>query len=230
MAEAGGGEGEGEGCCLSAMVESGEEGGGVESHRYYLARRTLLEMLADRRYDVSPIPGGAAQTLAEFRAWWLDKPDLDRLSFSAALLSNPSQKVRVIFCGTDPVKVSTIREIYKGLKNESSTRLILVVQSKMTFKSREAIKDIFSSKVEIFQITDLLVNITKHFLIPKHEVLTQEEKNELLKKYSVEDKQLPRMLETDAIARYYGLEKGTVMKVTYDGELTGSHVTYRCIM
>lgn len=41
--------------------------------------------------------------------------------------------------------------------------------------------------------------------------------------------QLPRMLRTDAIARYYGLEKGQVVKVTYDGDMTRSHVTYRCV-
>lgn len=37
------------------------------------------------------------------------------------------------------------------------------------------------------------------------------------------------MLETDAVARYYGLGKGTVVKFTYDSELTVDHVTYRCI-
>lgn len=38
------------------------------------------------------------------------------------------------------------------------------------------------------------------------------------------------MLEKDAVARYYGLQKGTVVKVTYEGELTGTHVTYRCVL
>lgn len=41
--------------------------------------------------------------------------------------------------------------------------------------------------------------------------------------------QLPRMLETDAVARYYGFDKGTVVKVIYDGELTGKRVAYRCV-
>ncbi|KAJ0043878.1 hypothetical protein Pint_18197 [Pistacia integerrima] len=78
-------------------------------------------------------------------------------------------------------------------------------------------------------ITDLLINITKHVLKPNHQVLTDQEKDRVLKKYSIEEKQLPRMLKKDAIARYYGLERGQVVKVTYSGEITESHVTYRCV-
>lgn len=113
---------------------------------------------------------------------------------------------------------------------ENLSRLILVLQSKMTSKAREAIKDIFKFKVETFHITELLVNITKHVLKPRHDILTENEKQKLLKKFNVEDSQLPRMLETDAVARYYGLRRGQVVKVTYDGELTRSHVSYRCVM
>jgi DNA-directed RNA polymerase I, II, and III subunit RPABC1 len=40
------------------------------------------------------------------------------------------------------------------------------------------------------QITDLLVNITKHVLKPKHRVLTDQEKKRLLKKYNIEEKQV----------------------------------------
>lgn len=42
--------------------------------------------------------------------------------------------------------------------------------------------------------------------------------------------QLPMMLESDAIARYYGLEKGQVVKVSYAGGIPHSLVTYRCVV
>lgn len=42
--------------------------------------------------------------------------------------------------------------------------------------------------------------------------------------------QLPRMLETDPVARYYGLEKGQVVKVTYSGEFIDSLLTYRAVL
>uniref|UniRef100_A0A0E0MJI1 RNA polymerase subunit H/Rpb5 C-terminal domain-containing protein n=1 Tax=Oryza punctata TaxID=4537 RepID=A0A0E0MJI1_ORYPU len=209
--------------CIASMIDRGS----VESHRLFLARRTAMEMLRDRGYSVPEAE--IARTLPEFRAWWAEKPGIERLAFTTTLVSDTSKKVQLVFCPPEPVKVATIREIYLQTKEENLSRLILILQSKILSRAREAIKEIFKFKVDIFQATDLLVNITKHVLKPKHEVLSADQKAKLLKEYNVEDSQLPRMLETDAVARYYGFDKGTVVKVTYDSELTGKRVAYRCV-
>ncbi|XP_008245417.1 PREDICTED: DNA-directed RNA polymerase V subunit 5C-like, partial [Prunus mume] len=136
----------------------------------------------------------------------------------------------VIFCGTEEIRKQTMCGIYAGLPNkENIHQLILVLQSKMNSYARKELEK-YPFKVETFHICDLLVNITKHALNPKLEILTAEEKNKLLTKYKLEDKQLPLMLETDGIARYYGLEKGKVVKVTYCGGVVGSLRTYRCVV
>jgi DNA-directed RNA polymerase I, II, and III subunit RPABC1 len=64
---------------------------GVESQRLFLARRTALEMLRDRGYSVPE--ADLARTLPEFRAWWSETPEIERLSFSTTLASDPSNKV-----------------------------------------------------------------------------------------------------------------------------------------
>ncbi|KAK7336477.1 hypothetical protein VNO77_17019 [Canavalia gladiata] len=220
-------EGEGEveevGGCLSKYMDDGS----IESHRYYLSRRTTLEMLRDRGYS---IPSSEIDlSLSQFRALHGHSPDIDRLRFSATHSSNPSKRVLVIFCGPGVVKVTTVRNIAGQIVNKDTlTGLILIVQNQITSQALKAV-NLFSFKVEIFQITDLLVNITKHVLKPKHDVLTDQQKQNLLKKYNIEEKQLPRMLQTDAVARYYGLERGQVVEVTYSGEITQMHVTYRCV-
>ncbi|OIW15473.1 hypothetical protein TanjilG_32877 [Lupinus angustifolius] len=209
--------------CLSSFIDDGS----IESHRYYLSRRTALEMLKDRGYSVPP--SEIEISLSEFRVIHGQNPDVDRLRFSATHHSDPSKRILVIFCGPGVVKVNVIRNIAGQIVNrETLTGLILIVQNQITAQALKSVK-IFSFKVEIFQITDLLVNITKHVLKPQHEVLTEQEKQNLLKKYSLEEKQLPRMLQTDAISKYYGLERGQVVKVTYNGEVTQLHVTYRCV-
>ncbi|CAL9246082.1 unnamed protein product [Arabidopsis halleri] len=209
--------------CLSKYVDPSSE----ESHRYYLARQNALQMLRDRGYQVSD--EDINLSLHDFRAVYGERPDVDRLRISAQHRSDSSKKVKVVFFGTGMVKVNAIRSIAADvLSQETVTGLILVLQSHVTNQALKAI-ELFSFKVEIFQITDLLVNITKHSLKPQHQVLNDEEKTTLLKKFSIEEKQLPRISKKDAIVRYYGLEKGQVVKVNYRGELTESHVAYRCV-
>ncbi|OWM78907.1 DNA-directed RNA polymerase V subunit 5A-like [Punica granatum] len=211
------------GQCLSTYIDQGS----IESHRYYLARRTLLEMLHDRGYVVPQ--SDLNQSLEEFRAACTQNPDVERLRICSAHRSDHSKRIMAIFCGPSIVKVNVMRHIGSQIANKDSlSGLILVLQSEITNPAMKHVEN-WAFKVEIFQITDLLVNITKHVLKPKHRVLTEDEKQKLLKKYSIHEKQLPRMLLKDAIARYYGLEKGQVVKITHSGEITGSHVTYRCV-
>lgn len=56
-------------------------------------------------------------------------------------------------------------------------RAILIVQQAMTAFAKQAIVEICHQEglnIETFQETELLVNITKHVLVPQHQVLTKE--------------------------------------------------------
>ncbi|CAI9099696.1 OLC1v1036556C1 [Oldenlandia corymbosa var. corymbosa] len=209
--------------CLSSFIDTGS----LESHRYYLSRRTVLEMLRDRGYA---IPDAEIElSLQGFRDYYGEDPDVSRLRISASHKDDPNQKIMVIFSGPGAVKVNTVREIGSDIMNKGAlSRLMLIVQKQPTSQATKAL-ELFPFKVEVFRITDLLVNITKHILKPKHQLLTPAEKQNLLEKYNVEEKQLPRMLQKDAIAQYYGLQKGQVVKITYSSEATETRVTYRCV-
>ena len=69
-------------------------------------------------------------------------------------------------------------------------------------------------RVEIFIGDHLLFNLTKHFLVPKHHLMTEEEQKEFLK-----DKEkgllsrLPKMYDTDPVSRYYGAKVGQIFKI-----------------
>jgi DNA-directed RNA polymerase subunit H len=74
------------------------------------------------------------------------------------------------------------------------------------------------------------IDITKHVLVPKHEILSQNEKEELLKKYGITLKQLPRIFLNDPAIRDLNPKLGDVVKITRKSPTAGEAVYYRVVI
>ena len=109
-------------------------------------------------------------------------------------------------------------------------RAILIVQEGITPFAKQGLAELSHRFfIEQFLESELLVNITEHELVPRHVPLTPHEKTQLLNRYKCKQTQLPRIQVTDPIARYYGLARGTVVKIIRKSETSGAYVTYRFV-
>lgn len=73
------------------------------------------------------------------------------------------------------------------------------------------------------------VDILSHKLVPEMKVLSEAEKNKLLSKYGVDDKQLPRMRSSDPEAMALKAAPGDIVKIGRD-DGTGKYTTYRVVV
>jgi DNA-directed RNA polymerase I, II, and III subunit RPABC1 len=110
-------------------------------------------------------------------------------------------------------------------------RAIIIMDTEVTGYAKTSLLAV-SAKVryETFTTSELLIDITEHELVPEHQVLTDEEKKQILKRYNLKDSQLPRMMLDDPISRYFGLSRGQVVKIIRASETAGRYVTYRIVI
>jgi len=74
------------------------------------------------------------------------------------------------------------------------------------------------------------MDITKHELVPKHIILSENEKEELLKRYGITIRQLPRILLSDPVIKTMNVKIGDVIKIIRKSETAGESEYYRVVV
>ena len=69
----------------------------------------------------------------------------------------------------------------------------------------------------------------QHTLIPQHRKLSEQECEEILKKYNVSRKQLPRIKNNDPAILELDPKKGDIIEIIRDSPTTGKSYFYRVV-
>jgi DNA-directed RNA polymerases I, II, and III subunit RPABC1 len=155
----------------------------------------------------------------QFRDRFGEDPRKEDLTILASKHGDPSDQVFVFYPEEVKVGVKTIKVLAERMRNEGVQRAIMVVQAAMTPFAKQCLQEMQPKYfIELFQETELLVNITKHMLVPRHNILSPAEKRTLLERYKVKDTQLPRIQFNDPVARYYGMQRGQVVRIVRASE------------
>jgi len=224
------------------------EAGEREAAKLWRAWRTVHEMVQDRGYELSDEE--VKISLDDFKnKFTSDDGSIDRkqMKFSAlpsdAMMArysnpvtasdpNPSSPdigtIWVEFLPDSSVGIKQMRAFAQYLSSNSFHTGILITNVNITPAALKIIPAVASeTRIECFVEQDLLVNITHHELVPKHVLLSKEERSALLHRYRLKDTQLPRIQLGDPVARYLGLRRGQVVKIIRKSETAGRYASYR---
>ena len=94
---------------------------------------------------------------------------------------DPSENIFVFFPEEEKVGVKMIKDYAKRMREENVMRAIIVIRSSLTPFANVVGGTAAKVYHRTLQETELLVNITDHILVPKHVLLTDEEKKTLLR-------------------------------------------------
>jgi len=223
------------------------EAGDREAARLWRAWRTVHEMVADRGYELSEEE--LRISFDDFKYQYSEGGQVARLKmrFSArptdAMIKKYSNPITpqdpnpkspdigtiwVEFLPDSSVGIKQMRTFAQYLSANNHHTGILITAVNITPAALKIIPAVASeTRIECFVEQDLLVNITHHELVPKHVLLSKEERTALLARYRLKDTQLPRIQLGDPVARYLGLRRGQVVKIIRKSETAGRYASYR---
>ena len=126
-----------------------------------------------------------------------------------------------------------VKKLGIQMNNQGIKHCIIISNEELSLQAQKMIVELDTQKAfhfEHFLISELIVNITHHELVPKHVLISDEEKESVLKKFKIKESQLPKILTTDPVARYLGLKKGQLVKIIRNSETAGLHIAYRAVI
>ncbi len=74
------------------------------------------------------------------------------------------------------------------------------------------------------------LDISKHELVPKHEVLSEEEAKELLDKLNISRGQLPKIYKNDPMVKKIKASVGDIICITRKSKTAGESKYYRVVI
>ena len=196
----------------------------------YRSRMNLLDILEERGYNVekyrkfSPAEATAAVTA------------LPSLSFKVYNKDNKLCDVR--YANISRQKLDKFFDDIEDDESENTEVIIMMIVPVSDAHHMVALKQYIKLKesgekrklrVSFFSIDTLVVNPLKHVLVPKHEILPQEQHAELMQSmYITAKSKFPEIkFHVDPIARCIGAVPGDIIKIIRPSPSAGESVIYR---
>lgn len=121
------------------------------------------------------------------------------------------------------------QSIFKNIEfNSVENHYIFIVVDPKVSKYLKELKHV--SNVELFNYSDFFVDKASYILTPPHRQLSPEESIQILEQYNVTFAQLPKILRTDPMIRYYNMPTGSICEITPVSEISGAFVRYRGVI
>lgn len=147
------------------------------------------------------------------------------------IVDMPKEKEKaIVWCvpGESTVGIASINRLQKAMKDAEIERGIIVTDGRYTHAVKQGAK---KKKIELLPKTFPAFDLFEHTLVPKHEILEDDEKTQLLAKYRVQPYQLPQISSSDPAVKAIGAQPGDILRIIRDKSPTaGEHTAYRYVI
>jgi len=170
-----------------------------------------------------------AETLIKLRGYKLIKKQKHEDAIGYVINMPKEKEKALIWCvpGETTVGINSINRVTKAMKDAEVEAAIVVTDGRYTHAVKLGAK---KKGIELLPKTFPAFDLFEHKLVPKHEMLTDQEKQDLLARYRVHPYQLPQISSMDPCVKAIGAKPGDVLRVIRKSSTAGEHMSYRYVV
>lgn len=170
-----------------------------------------------------------AEVLIKLRGYKLVKKQKHEDAIGYVVEMPRDKQKALVWCvpGEATVGINSINRLAKAMKDAEIERGIIVTDGRYTHAVKQGAK---KKKIELLPKTFPAFDLFQHKLVPKHEILSEEDKTELLTKYKVQPYQLPQISSLDPTVKAIGAKPGDILRVIRKSPTAGEHVAFRYVV
>ena len=172
-----------------------------------------------------------AEVLIKLRKYKLIKKETHEGAY-AYIVNIPKDKEKaLVWCILNEVTVgiALMNSLYKLLKEKNLERAIVITEGRFTHAAKQGAKK-RKGKIELLPKSFPVFEIFEHTLVPKHEILTEKEKSQILAQYKIQPYQMPQVKATDPAVKAIGARPGDMLRIIRKSATAGEHIAYRYVV
>lgn len=202
------------------------------SNKLFVSRKTILQMLKDRNINTDDYDNFSQE---ELELMYKAHPKITHEINPLDMVFK--EKVTVKYVLQPKLRSKDLIEVVDTMIEENvvseGDTLIFIIRD--TMKAEESIElnfeNVYQNKnvfVQMFDINKLMFNVTKHTLVPKHQIMSEEDKTSMLKILNLDNpNQFQIIKKNDPVAKYMGMKTGQACYVYRISPTAGYHVNIR---
>lgn len=134
----------------------------------------------------------------------------DRKNNDVYLYKKNTQDIIIWYYGNDKLNIDAVKDFLIILDNMNARHGIIVYQGTVTSSTKKVLDHMYKHKIELFSYFEFMFDITEHMYYCPHRKLSSTEAEEIKKSFGT---QLPVILKTDPIAKYFQFYKNDIIEI-----------------
>lgn len=208
--------------------------------KLFTIKRNQLKMVRRRGYNIEKQEENILSVdLQSFLDVYIPFAKKEKKSLRKVLsrpyTNDEGEKILVFYADVPRTKqlgVEEFKVMIETADKHNAKNLILITPVNLSSAVNKNIQELEGYNIYVFLENEMTYDPTEHYFTPEHKALGVEEQREFLKRNNLSLEQLPIILTSDMMVRYYGFRPGQIIEINrtnlYDAIVQNS-LSYRAV-